>query len=159
LKKYERASSNVVDEVQGSESDEFWQAIGGQGPVSEVPAYNRDFDLMNVPSAPYLLRYPDWELETTFDRSSLHTNHAYILQDHMVLFVWLGNEFLASWPVAHDGQRLDVDAIAAAIKKQWMDGTTEAPPVETKAPAVVEGFESEHFWLSFDKKPVSLTDL
>jgi len=44
LQLYEGASGQVVEVHQGSEPAEFWQSIGGQGPITTVSQYDLDYE-------------------------------------------------------------------------------------------------------------------
>ena len=94
-----RATFSVID--QGSETDRFWAALGGQGPIAPADADDApENDHSLAAGTAKLVRVSDaaggGELSTTvvatgqLAREMLDTNDVFLLDNQAEVFVWIG---------------------------------------------------------------------
>lgn len=80
--------------IEGLESEEFWESIGGQGEYSKVKesvGVAPDFEprLFNVSNAS---GYMWMEEVPAFGQEDLNNEDSYILDAYSTIFVWVGNK-------------------------------------------------------------------
>ncbi len=129
LQRFENAAHEVVYVKQGEENGEFWECIGGEGDVEEVPGYNREYSY-SLPGTPvpaqlgaaqsgdahsqreamfYCFKDPGWEKYDTFDDEDLKDDGIYILSVPQHLWVWIGTKYKGK---GEGGVAADVDGYA-----------------------------------------------
>jgi len=93
-----RLKAEIVVIKEGSESPEFWEAIGGEGPISPADKAGDDGEWEDLAAQQHHLYIvePDYTLrlidpgDQPFHRKHLHMDHSYIFDTKTQLFVWNG---------------------------------------------------------------------
>lgn len=103
LQRFEGAASDMEVLRQGAETSSFWEAIGGDGVVSEVGAYKeymqeqvKDAELEPLPkehAAFYHLLDSGWDRYETFDEDDLEIDGIFVLYVPHHVWVWIGSEY------------------------------------------------------------------
>eukprot|EP00013_Stygamoeba_regulata_P006041 CAMPEP_0177639568 /NCGR_PEP_ID=MMETSP0447-20121125/6090_1 /TAXON_ID=0 /ORGANISM="Stygamoeba regulata, Strain BSH-02190019" /LENGTH=747 /DNA_ID=CAMNT_0019141603 /DNA_START=122 /DNA_END=2365 /DNA_ORIENTATION=- len=158
LQRYENATTNVVKVAQGEETPEFWEVIGGEGPVSEVASYDQPYSLLKpadsrkaAAMAPEtsMFRYPDWEEMEMFDSDDLEDNMAFVCclknahEASDKLYVWLGEEFIAQEAKDEDGKDITPEALGVRIGELFLKEKNLSP---MKMLVVRQDHEEDDFW-------------
>lgn len=128
MRKYEDAPGVIVEVHQGSEPNDFWESIGGPGPVSEVPSYSDYAEEEITPankSSLFVYKNTGWVLSKVKDRESLLADMIYLLQTPSTLYLWVGEN--AKWDTTTE-RSLAGEAAAKDFIYSHYSNTQDTPP-------------------------------